>query len=171
MAAAESLSASLEDYLEAIFQIIRRKQAVRAKDIAKDLGVSSSSVTGALHSLADRRLINYAPYDVITLTEKGLAIAEDVVRRHEALREFFIKVLSVGEAEADEAACRMEHSLQPPLLERLVLFAKFVETCPRLELKWVEKFGYHCNNGVKRDECEMCISLTLAETRMKVSQE
>jgi DtxR family transcriptional regulator, Mn-dependent transcriptional regulator len=165
MATAKSLSASLEDYLEAIFQIICHKQAVRAKDIAKRLGVSSSSVTGALHSLAERKLVNYAPYDVITLTDEGLAIAKDVARRHEVLRDFFIKVLSVDEAEADEAACGMEHSVQPNLLERLILFAEFADSCPRLGLQWMDGVGYHCNNGVKRDSCERCIAMALAEVK------
>ncbi len=86
MATTETLSASLEDYLEAIFHIIKQKQAVRAKDISRRLTVSSSSVTGALHSMAERGLINYAPYDVITLTAKGKAVAEDVIRRHEVLQ-------------------------------------------------------------------------------------
>ncbi len=77
------LSASLEDYLEAIFQIVRDKQAARAKDISERLKVRRSSVTGALHALADRELINYAPYDLITLTDKGKIVAQAVVRRHE----------------------------------------------------------------------------------------
>ncbi|MBE0559073.1 MAG: metal-dependent transcriptional regulator, partial [Proteobacteria bacterium] len=105
-----ALTASLEDYLEAIFHIIAEKQAVRAKDIARRLKVSSPSVTGALRSLADKELITYAPYDVISLTPKGKAVARDVVRRHEVLRDFFVKLFSVEESAAEDAACRMEHS-------------------------------------------------------------
>ena len=67
------LSASLEDYLKAIFRIVAVKQAARAKDISARLSVSNSSVTGALRTLADRGLINYAPYDLITLTPLGQA--------------------------------------------------------------------------------------------------
>ena len=48
------LSASMEDYLEAIFHIVSEKQAARAKDIAKRLKVNNSSVTGALRSLAEK---------------------------------------------------------------------------------------------------------------------
>jgi DtxR family Mn-dependent transcriptional regulator len=46
------LSASMEDYLEAIFHIAADKQAARAKDIAKRLKVNNSSVTGALRILS-----------------------------------------------------------------------------------------------------------------------
>ena len=70
MFASEPLTASLEDYLEAIFVIVARKQAVRAKDIARHLNVKNASVT-RVAALAERGLINYAPYDVITLTPSG----------------------------------------------------------------------------------------------------
>ncbi len=65
------LSASLEDYLEAIFQIVAEKPAARVKDIAKKLNVAGPSVTGALQALTERKLINYAPYELITLTPKA----------------------------------------------------------------------------------------------------
>ena len=116
MTTADVLSASLEDYLEAIFHIVAEKHAARAKDIGKRMRVSRSSVTGALHTLAGKGLVNYAPYDLITLTKKGEAAAQDVVRRHEVLREFFVRVLAVDADDADEAACKMEHAV-PPVFE------------------------------------------------------
>ena len=53
------LSASLEDYLEAIFRLINEKGAAKAKDIANHMKVKRPSVTGALKSLAKKNLINY----------------------------------------------------------------------------------------------------------------
>ena len=124
MSAPQPLSASLEDYLEAIYHIVAAKQAARAKDIAARLKVSGSSVTGALHALAKRELINYAPYDIITLTDEGHRIAADVVRRHCVLRRFFTDVLDVPHAEADDAACRMEHAIPRAILQRIIAFAE-----------------------------------------------
>ena len=167
MAANETLSASLEDYLEAIFHIIAQKQVARAKDISKRLKVGASSVTGALRSLADRGLINYAPYDVITLTGKGTTAAEDVVRRHEVLRDFFVKVLAIDGDEADEAACRMEHSITKSILERFIEFAEFLEVCPRGGAEWLAGFGYHCDHGRTQENCERCVSRVLEEVREK----
>jgi DtxR family Mn-dependent transcriptional regulator len=126
----EVLSASLEDYLEAIYHIVRKKQAARAKDIVQRLGVKNSSVTAAMRVLADKGLINYAPHDVITLTAKGKRISEGVVRRHEALRDFFVKVLSMEAELADKVACSMEHALPAKILVRLTQFVKFVERRP-----------------------------------------
>ncbi|MHC4981959.1 MAG: metal-dependent transcriptional regulator [Planctomycetota bacterium] len=128
MTAAKKLSASLEDYLEAIFQIAAEKKVARSKDISKVTRVSRSSVTGALRALSEKGLINYAPYDLITLTPKGRAVAEGVVRRHEVLREFFVEVLGVDERQGEKAACKMEHAMSGKILER---FIRFVDSTRR----------------------------------------
>jgi len=124
------LSSSQEDYLEAIFHIIESKQAARAKDISVRLGVNNSSVTGALHALADKGLINYEPYDIVTLTTEGRAIARQVVRRHEVLRDFLIRVLDVGTEEAEDSACKLEHAVSDNVLAKLV---QFMETVPEFQ--------------------------------------
>jgi len=160
-----SLTASLEDYLEAIFHIIEEKQAVKPKDIARRLKVGNSSVTGALQALAKKSLINYAPYDVITLTQTGKAAARDIIRRHEVLSDFFTKVLAVDKAEADRAACQMEHSITREILERFVEFVEFVEVCPRGGEKWIAGFSHHCNLADDIDTCEKCLTGTLKEVK------
>jgi DtxR family Mn-dependent transcriptional regulator len=170
MTSTDTLTASLEDYLESIFHIIVEKEAVRPKDIAKRLKVSNASVTGALRSLADKKLINYAPYDVITLTLDGKTAAKDVVRRHEVLSDFFIKVLSVDEDDADKAACRMEHSIPKVILERFIRFAEFIEICPRGGAKWIAGFGYHCDHSDTQENCEKCISMILEELKQRRRQ-
>ena len=119
MADTLALTPSLENYLEAIFHIVKQKSAARAKDIARRLGVSNSSVTNALRALAARQLVNYAPYDIVTLTADGRRMAADVVRRHRVLRDFFVEVLGLAGEEAEEAACRMEHVLSEAVEDRL----------------------------------------------------
>jgi len=170
MTSADTLTASLEDYLEAISQIITDKEAVRPKDIARRLKVSNSSVTGALRSLAEKNLINYAPYDVITLTSAGKTAARDVIRRHEVLRDFFVKVLAVQEKDADKAACEMEHAIPKSILDRFIQFAEFVEVCPRGGSDWISGFGYYCDQGKTRESCEKCVEAILEEERQRKDQ-
>lgn len=165
MTATETLTASLEDYLEAIFHIIAEKHAVKPRDIARRLKVSYASVTGALRSLAERKLINYSPYDLITLTQAGEVAAKDVVRRHEVLHDFFVEVLAVPDADADVAACRMEHSIPKGIVDRFVKFVEFVEICPRGGQKWIKGFSYHCDQEGARDNCVKCIETCLDEEK------
>ena len=50
------ITASLEDYLEAFYEIIQLKQGVKAVDIANRLNVKKSSVTEALKNRFSSRL-------------------------------------------------------------------------------------------------------------------
>jgi len=136
---------------------MEEKQAARAKDIAQRLQVRASSVTGALRLLAERGLVNYAPYDLITLTPRGKKIAKDIVFRHEALRDFFVKVLSVDENAADETACKMEHVIPRNIVDRLTKFVEFVDRCPRCGERWISRFDSFCETGTMTDDCERCI--------------
>ncbi|HUU42168.1 MAG TPA: metal-dependent transcriptional regulator [Planctomycetota bacterium] len=170
MTTSDALTASLEDYIEAIFHLVRKKKVARAKDIAKRMGVNNSSVTGALHALSDRGLINYTPYDVVTLTTEGESAARDVVRRHDVLRDFFVRVLSIDAPSAEEAACRMEHALPPGVRERFVRFLEFVDACPRCGDDWLEAFAERCRHGRHPEACEPCIVRALDKTRKETER-
>ena len=163
---APALSASMENYLETIFLLVRDGPVARAKDISQRLGVSRSSVTGALQALSERGLVNYERYGFVTLTQQGTDIAAKVLRRHEALRDFFVKVLAIDADEADEAACRMEHGISKAIVDRLLDFASFMETCPRAGAKWVRGFGYQCEEAAhSTGKCERCIEQCLQEVK------
>ncbi|MBW1989453.1 MAG: metal-dependent transcriptional regulator [Deltaproteobacteria bacterium] len=169
--AANDLSQSLEDYLEAVFHIEGEKGAARAKDIGKRLSVSGPSVTGALRVLSEKGLVNYAPYDLITLTDAGRKAARDVVERHGALRDFFTKVLCLEHAEADEAACKMEHTISPKVLSRLTRFVRFVESCPLGGGKWIREFASFCREGELGTHCEDCLNKSLDELLRRKQEE
>ncbi len=154
MAKAKKLTASQEDYLEAIYRISLEKKAARAKDIASFVGVRASSVTSALRTLANLELINYAPYDLITLTEKGEKAARGIVGKHNALKKFLTDVLGVEGKEAEDAACLMEHSVPGAIVERLIKYAEYVEHCPKGGITWESGFGFYCKEGCAEDSCD-----------------
>lgn len=122
------ISASLEDYLEAIYHLAREQRVARSRDIANRLGVTKSSVTSALRQLAASNLINYDPYSFVTLTEAGEELAEDIAHRHEVLADFLERVLGVAPEAADVNACRMEHAIDGEALKRLRQFVKFLDS-------------------------------------------
>lgn len=152
------LSASLEDYIEAIYHIIDEKQVARGKDISSRLEVSGASVTEALRALSKKGLINYAPYEVITMTPEGREAAEDVIRRHNALKLFFTDVLAVEETIAEQGACRIEHIAPQQIITRMIDFIHFLTICPRGGKELTDGFARFCNQREIRSDCSPCLA-------------
>ena len=159
------LSASLEDYIEAIYHIVDEKLVARSKDIASRLDVSRASVTEALRALAKKELINYAPYEAITMTEKGKQVAEDVIHRHESLKRFFMEVLVIDQEKAEEAACRIEHAAPPEVISRMIEFMKFLQVCPRGGDDLLDGFAAFCEKGETSDNCTDCVTSCLDDAK------
>jgi DtxR family transcriptional regulator, Mn-dependent transcriptional regulator len=147
----EELSESLEMYLKTIYLIEERKRASRVTDIANELGVIKSSVTGAMKTLSRKGLLNYAPYDIITLTDEGQRIARDILARYDGLRDFFIKVLGIEHDTAEAEACQMEHRISEAVFQRLLKFVDAYENSPCEKIRWDPEQGFFCN--VERSGC------------------
>lgn len=158
------LSASLEDYIEAIYHIVEEKLVARSKDIAARLDVSRASVTEALRALAKKELINYAPYEAITMTEQGRLVAEDVIHRHDSLQRFFTEVLAIDRPIAEEAACKIEHAAPSVVINRMIDFIKFLRVCPRGGNDLLNGFADYCRRGSTRVDCTKCVSSCLEES-------
>lgn len=163
----ESLSSNLEDYLEAISHLQRENKVARAKDIADWLHVSRASVTGALKTLGERGLINYSPYSFVTLTDQGAVIADEIIRRHTTLKDFFANFLLLDPKRADDIACRVEHAVDSETMDRLVSFLNFMRHCPRSGEDWLESFNLYCHKGVGRADCQACVTACLAKVKTK----
>ena len=115
------LTASLEDYLEAIKELIDANEHGHAhtSEIARRLKVKMPSVTNALGVLRKHGYLNYDSSYPVTLTKLGLAAAERVIGRHRVLKDFLKDVLLLPEEEASATACRVEHVIDDNLITRL----------------------------------------------------
>jgi DtxR family Mn-dependent transcriptional regulator len=152
------LTESMEDYLEAILALERTHKVARAKDIAERLQVQRGTVTGALKALAEKGLINYAPYSYITLTPQGSAVAREINRRHQVIRNFLTEVLRIPPETAETTACRMEHVVEGMVLDRLVCFIDFMHQCPRAGTDLLRAFIRYCESGeLQWSQCDTCI--------------
>jgi DtxR family Mn-dependent transcriptional regulator len=145
------LSASLEDYLEAIHNLSAKTGAVRSKDIADNLGVARASVTGAVRLLKDKGLANYEPYGPVTLTPSGEKIASEVAAKHRILKAFFVDVLGVNRQDAQRAACRAEHALGGDIIGRLLSFVEFVDHSQANGRDLVKEFQQFCMKGTSKN--------------------
>lgn len=150
MTSSAPISTTGEDYLETICRLVGEKGVARVRDIAAALSVHKSTVSSSLKNLSEKGLVNYSPYEITTLTPQGREIAEDVVRRHEIIRDFFVQVLALGHDLADANACRAEHVLDAEVLERLASFARFVSECPSARQHCLKSFQTYYNRRAKQ---------------------
>ena len=123
----EKVSAAQEDYLEAILALEALHGRVRVRDMSERLSVHKSTVTAALKMLAEKGLIEYEPYGRIVLTDVGRKTGERVVERHAKLKTFLRDILDVDADAAEENACRMEHVIDPVVLDRLEQFTGYMQ--------------------------------------------
>jgi len=152
------LTASLENYLKAIYQIVEKSKAARVKDVSNLLSIGPSSVSEALKNLADKGYINYQPYGIITLTDKGEAAAIELNKRHEIICNFLENVLLVDKKITDENANKIEYGVSEEVLEKFVRFLTFMQTCSCKEPKWIKSFKYYSEHGDLQDKCHNCIA-------------
>ncbi len=150
------LSKSQEDYLEAILLLVRKGRVARVRDIAGQLGVGMPSVTAALKALAARKLVNYDPYQVITLTDKGDKLAAEVIGRHEVLRRFLREALAMDEDSAEANACRLEHAADSRLITRLSRLSQLLRQCPRAMNEWRKAISAPASGPMPATACSTC---------------
>ena len=105
----EKLTVSMENYLEAVYELSQAASGARLTDIATRMGVTKASANNAMAVLSDKGLITNEKYQEITLTPQGEALARLVSGKHVALQRFFIEVLGVEPAIAEQDACAIEH--------------------------------------------------------------
>ena len=117
-----ALTESMEDYLEAIYEIGREKHAVRVRDVALKLGVTMPSVTVALKNLEARGLIRHERYEYIELTDSGFAQAVRIATRHHTILTFLTEVIGADRSAAEAEACGIEHILSAETMERLTRY-------------------------------------------------
>ena len=147
----KELSSSLEDYIEAIFNLLGDTEAARSSAIAQDLRVSRASVTGALRALKDRGLVNYKPYGLVTLTDRGVRAAGAVAQKHKILKSFFMDVLGVDDETAQKAACRSEHALGNELIARLLCFIEFMNKSAGDSTGVTNEFKVYCRKRLAKN--------------------
>jgi len=109
---------SAENYLEAILRLGEIKSYVRSIDIAEDLNISKPSVSVAMKNLRENGYIEVSPEGYITLTEKGLEIANRTYLRHKLIKDLLVKI-GVTPETAENDACKIEHDISDETYERL----------------------------------------------------
>ncbi len=150
------LTESLEKYLLAIYEIVKENQAARVRDVSNYLNIGGPATSDAVKALASRGYINYVPYGIITITNKGIKKAEEKIYRHNVISNFLEKVLMVDNV--SDSAKNIEYSMPEDVLDKFVKFLSFMEKCSCKEPKWVKSYKYFSQNGKMSENCKDCKS-------------
>ena len=97
-----------EMYLETILILSKQQKEVRSIDISRMMNFSKPSVSRAVNKLKDFNYIYIDTNGLITLTEKGKELANNIYDKHIALTNL-LKAVGVDEKRASEDACRIEY--------------------------------------------------------------
>lgn len=97
-----------EMYLETIYILSKKSDAVRSIDVCDYMGYSKPSVSRAMSILKKGGYVNVDNDGHLTLTDTGLKLAEKIYERHHILTKI-LTYLGVDEATASDDACRIEH--------------------------------------------------------------
>lgn len=112
----KEVSEAVENYLETILVLSKKKPDLHAVDICDELGYSRPTVSVVVKQMKGNGLITVDEFNHIALTERGRVIAEGIYERHNIISEFFMAI-GVSEETALEDACKIEHDISDETFE------------------------------------------------------
>ena len=139
------ITRSVEDYLEAMYSLEKEHGTIRVKDVAENLGVKPPSVVEAVKKLSKMNMVSYERYGTIKLKGEGVKIAEEVICRHQLLKDFLI-MMGVDHEIAENDACSMEHVMDISTISKLRKFVEFNDIFPPAH-QYMEKFREYAEKG------------------------
>lgn len=113
-----ALTSAMEDYLEAVFILQKQKGRVRCVDVAERLRVKKPSVSRAVKELSKKKYLTKEADGMLSLTELGLKLAEQIYEKHRFFTEQLIAA-GVDPKTAEQDACSMEHAISAESFQKL----------------------------------------------------
>src|SRR5947209_3257096 len=126
----EPLSATVEEYLETIYNMNMEDEVVIGARLAEKFRVAPPTVTEMLKRLVRDSYVEMDNKRQVTLTEAGNKAAEAVLRRHRLTERFLVDMLGMQWHEVHEEACRLEHFISGAVEARVIANLDNPLTCP-----------------------------------------
>jgi DtxR family transcriptional regulator, Mn-dependent transcriptional regulator len=98
-----------ENYIKSIYALSQATGEVFVSELARKLEVKLPTVNSMIKKLASKKMVAYAPYQGIKLTEKGKREALGIIRKHRLAELFLVKVMGLGWEEVHDIAEQLEH--------------------------------------------------------------
>lgn len=127
---APELTAPVEDYLKAIYELERSDRPAETNAIAEILGIAPASVSGMIRRLAEQGLITHERYHGASLTSNGRRAALRTLRRHRVIEAYLTSALGYSWDRVHDEAERLEHAASDELIDRMAAAIGEPETDP-----------------------------------------
>jgi DtxR family Mn-dependent transcriptional regulator len=124
------LSATVEEYLETIYNMSMEDEVVIGARLAERFHVSAPTVTEMLKRLVRDGFVVMNNKRQVMLTELGSQKAEAVLRRHRLTERFLVDMLGMQWHQVHEEACRLEHFISGAVEARVIASLNNPMTCP-----------------------------------------
>ncbi|MDP4146851.1 MAG: transcriptional regulator MntR [Bacillota bacterium] len=142
----DTLTASMEDYLEMIYRLSEQIGFTRIHDLAKALNVQPPSATKMVQKLSEAKLIDYEKYGIIILTEAGKNKGRFLLYRHNII-EGFLRLLGISDSILEQTE-KIEHTISNKTLEYFSDFINFIQENPEI----ISKFdSYRKEKDIKQE--------------------
>lgn len=151
-----ALSPSHEHYLRAIWEVRSRQGYARLGDVARELGVSSPTLSVGIRPLEARGLVGHDAHRFLVLTPAGEQVAREVHHRFAVLRTFLEEVLGIEPAFAEREACLIEHDISARTAERFVDLLKLLREDDDMNRLFHDRFARYHRTCSASDQCSTC---------------
>ena len=127
----DSLTRKEAEHLVFIYRRqIEDRDRVTTTVLARKFHVSAAAVTESFHKLAKKRLVEYMPYYGTRLTEKGVAKAQELLRKHRLLEILFVRLMKFAPEEACREASKIGYYCSEALIDRICSTYNHPTQCP-----------------------------------------
>ena len=114
------VGSATEDYVRAIYTHTEwQPDEITTSGLADRLGLAVSSVTEMVKKLRAAGLVRHVPYGAVSLTDRGLALALGMVRRHRLIETWLVASHGYGWDEVHDEAEVLEHAISDRLLDSI----------------------------------------------------
>ena len=112
-------SRSGEDFLKAVYILQQQSERVSTNALAETLDIKAPSVTDMARRLESSGFLNYEKYRGVRLTERGLAVALKLLRRHRLIELYLVEELGYALHEVHDEAEILEHNVSDRFVRAL----------------------------------------------------
>lgn len=124
-----SLTASMEDYLEMIYRLSMNTGFTRINELSEALNVQPSSATKMVQRLGEMKLLKYEKYGVIMFEEIGTKMGELLLKRHNTV-EAFLRLFGIPEKIILTETEKIEHTINYETIKCFEDYIDFVKDNP-----------------------------------------